>query len=441
MAMMNQKSASPKTEKNNVKMIAIIFAAVCLLTLFLPVKCLTYVTQYSIYTLNSHMLIQVLFKAFGGSAKIFGFLPVISSGTMGTTATIGVYVGGIGVIVALVLGIIAIFRNERAACLLKTALFIFTWAVAGYSLSISIVSSYMTKIRAVVDPFTCLLAIAGALCFLKLSLDENKRSAWLIAGQFMLALIAAACLFLALTLDGHIVSEMIESPRAKFVVSLACVAIIASLFLTTLLLLKHNKWTAIVQLINMVALLALSICLTLVSHLTSSYNESYLIFTLLGAVASFLAILLCILSFAVLEKKAEAAAEELFLNNYELEEYVEVTAYDPAKAQYAEKVNTGAAAVDTTEPTEEEIPDDPEKEALFEGKEDAFIATLTKAEKYEFADLYILKTQGNMGGIPTYKVGEENKAFFKKIFIYLSQYREKISSELLSKIYDYSEQA
>ena len=46
-----------------------------------------------------------------------------------------------------------------------------------------------------------------------------------------------------------------------------------------------------------------------------------------------------------------------------------------------------------------------------------------------------------MGGIPTYKVGEENKAFFKKIFIYLSQYREKISSELLSKIYDYSEQA
>ena len=203
---------------------------------------------------------------------------------------------------------------------------------------------------------------------------------------------------------------------------------------------KQNKWTAIIQLINAIALLALSICLVLISHLTRAYIESYLIFTILATVAAFIEILLCIFNFFVLEKKAEASAEELFLNNYELEEYVEVVAYDPAKAQYAEKVETNEAA-NVASSAEEEIADDPEKEALFEGKEDAFIATLSKAEKYEFADLYILKTKGNLGAIPTYEVGAENKAFFKKIFIYLSQYREKISSELLAKIYDYSEQA
>ena len=89
--------------------------------------------------------------------------------------------------------------------------------------------------------------------------------------------------------------------------------------------------------------------------------------------------------------------------------------------------------------TAAEIPNDPAKDALFEGKEDAFIATLSKEEKYEFADLYILKSKGNMTGIPTYEVGAENKEFFSKIFIYLSKYREKISSPLLAKIYDYSQ--
>ncbi|MBQ8429392.1 MAG: hypothetical protein IJX30_04790 [Clostridia bacterium] len=441
---MNQTSASPKTEKGNptLKKLAIIFAIVCGLTLFLPVKYLTFVPQYSIHTLNSHIYVTTLFKVLNGPVKFLGFIPVIGPGSLNLGFSIGVYASVITLIVSLVLAIVAIFRNKGAACLLKTSLFLFTWSFAIYSISLTVVSSYMWKIRTVVDPFTCLLAIAGALCYLKLSLNENKRSAWLIAGQFLLSLITSALLFLALTLDGHLVSEMTKSPRAKFVVTLASVAIFASLFLTTLLSLKHNKWTALVQLINMVALLALSLCLTLVSHLTNVYIESYLIYTLLAAVTAFLAILLCIFSFFVLEKKAEAAAEDTYLNNYELEEYVEVIAYDPAKAQYAEKVNNKSAATETPISEEtEEIPDDPEKEALFEGKEDAFIATLTKAEKYEFADLYILKTKGSMGGIPTYEVGADNKAFFKKIFIYLSQFREKISSELLAKIYDYSEQA
>ena len=73
------------------------------------------------------------------------------------------------------------------------------------------------------------------------------------------------------------------------------------------------------------------------------------------------------------------------------------------------------------------------------GQRNARQSNLSKEEKYEFADLYILKTKGAMAGIPKYEVGEENKAFFSKIFIYLSQYREKISSPLLAKIYDYAQ--
>ena len=440
MAMMNQNSASPKTTENkNIKILAIIFAAVCVLALLLPVQCFSYVTVYSMYTQYSHMLIAVFFHMLGSRTKVLG-LPAIGPGSMGFGATLALYASIIGIIAALVLAIIAIFRNKHAVCLLKTALFLFTWATAVYSLTILIVSSYMIKIKATIETTTCILAIAGAIAFFLFLLKENKAAAWLTAGQFLVCLFTAGFLFLALTLDGHLVSKMITSPRAKFLVGMASFAIFGGLFLHTLASLKQNKWTAIIQLINAIALLALSICLVLISHLTRAYIESYLIFTILATVAAFIEILLCIFNFFVLEKKAEASAAELLLNNYELEEYVEVVAYDPAKAQYAEKVETNEAA-NVASSAEEEIADDPEKEALFEGKEDAFIATLSKAEKYEFADLYILKTKGNLGAIPTYEVGAENKAFFKKIFIYLSQYREKISSELLAKIYDYSEQA
>lgn len=442
MAKMNQNSASQQTTENkNLKKIAIVFAAVCVLMFFLPVQSIWYVPVYSMYTSYSQMLIVVFVNLLGCRTKLLGFIPSIGTSSLGIGATLGLYVLALGVITALVLSIIAIFRNERALCLLKTALFIFTWAVAMHTLAVFLVSSYLLKIKATVDASACIFAVIGAVCYFYLLLKENKRSAWLIAGQFLLCLLATGFLFLALTLDGHLVQKMTASPRAKFLITLATFAIFASLILSSLVSLKHNKWTALIQLLNSIALLALSICLVLVSYLTNTYIESYLIFTMLAVVVIALEILLCIFNFYVIEKKEKAAAEDLYLNNYELEEYVEVVAYDPAKAQYAEKVNSKETANEETNATEEEIPDDPEKDALFEGKEDAFIATLTKAEKYEFADLYILKTQGNMGGIPTYEVGEANKAFFKKIFIYLSQYREKISSELLSKIYDYSEQA
>ena len=442
MAMMNQNSASPETTVNKkLRTLAIVFAAVCVLALLLPVVSISYIQIYDMYISYTNMLIDAFFDMLASRITAFGFLPVLAPGSLGIGASLALYVSTLGMISALVLAIVAIFRNNHAVCLLKTALFIFTWAAALQVMATFLVTSYLVSTKATLDTNGTLLALAGAIAYFYILLKENKRSAWLIAGQFVLCLLAAGFLFLALTLDGNLVQKMIASPRAKFLIIIATMAIFASVFLTTIFSLKHNKWTAVFQLINAIALLGLSICLVLVSYLTRAYIESYLIFTILAAIVAFLQILLCILNFLVLEKKAEAAAEDLFLNGYELEEYVEVIAYDPAKAQYAERVDNKETAKVEAAPAEEEIADDPEKEALFEGKEDAFIATLSKAEKYEFADLYILKTKGNMGAIPTYEVGAENKAFFKKIFIYLSQYREKISSELLSKIYDYSEQA
>ena len=69
---------------------------------------------------------------------------------------------------------------------------------------------------------------------------------------------------------------------------------------------------------------------------------------------------------------------------------------------------------------------------------DPFIASLDTAERNEFTELFILRYKGDMPEIPSYVVGEKNPEFFHAIFIYLGKYRDRISSNLLSKIYQYS---
>lgn len=69
---------------------------------------------------------------------------------------------------------------------------------------------------------------------------------------------------------------------------------------------------------------------------------------------------------------------------------------------------------------------------------DTFISSLNDQERNDFTEIFILKIKGPMPELPDYQVGGDNKEFFRKIFIYLGQYRDRIPSALLGKIYQYS---
>ncbi len=69
---------------------------------------------------------------------------------------------------------------------------------------------------------------------------------------------------------------------------------------------------------------------------------------------------------------------------------------------------------------------------------DPFIATLETREIQEFVEIFILKTKAPLAALPAYAVGEENKTFFRKFFIHLSEYRHFVPDELLQKMYEYS---
>ena len=69
---------------------------------------------------------------------------------------------------------------------------------------------------------------------------------------------------------------------------------------------------------------------------------------------------------------------------------------------------------------------------------DPFIASLDQEERNAFTEIFILKFKGTMPELPDYVVGGDNKEFFRKIFIYLGQYRDRIPMNLLVKMYQFS---
>ena len=69
---------------------------------------------------------------------------------------------------------------------------------------------------------------------------------------------------------------------------------------------------------------------------------------------------------------------------------------------------------------------------------DPFIAILSQEERNQFTELFILKYKGVMPELPDYVVGGDNKNFFRKLFIYLGQYRDRIPDGLLTKIYQFA---
>ena len=79
----------------------------------------------------------------------------------------------------------------------------------------------------------------------------------------------------------------------------------------------------------------------------------------------------------------------------------------------------------------------PTVENIYYGPYDEFMSTLTDPQKREFGDLFIAKLHGDFG-LPEYTIGGDNKKFFARVFISLGKFRQFISAELLSKIYDYA---
>lgn len=155
--------------------------------------------------------------------------------------------------------------------------------------------------------------------------------------------------------------------------------------------------------------------------------------SLVLAVAMLVATIVCLIvtkpKVEVIEEKVEEVDD-----GFEVEEYAEAYPYEGgpvAGVVMAEEVNPSF------------LPHEPHVNTagydFYNSKSfDAFIAMLSEQERNEFTEIFILKFRGPMNELPEYEVGGDNKEFFRKVFIYLGQYRDRIPSGLLGKMYQYS---
>ena len=179
--------------------------------------------------------------------------------------------------------------------------------------------------------------------------------------------------------------------------------------------------------------LVYTVLFTVTAYVATSLFSLELVSLILAA-AALLATIVC---FIVTKPKIEEVKEEPVKDpneGFHVEEYAEAYPYEGgpvAGVLMAEEVNPSF------------VPQSPRVNTagydFYNSKTfDPFIATLDTAERNDFTEIFILKVKGMMPELPDYVVGGDNKEFFRKIFIYLGQYRDKIPSALLGKMYQYS---
>ncbi len=460
MSNQNLKKQTADSQDKSYRLVAILIALASVVAFFLPLTRLS-INGVSWATKNQ-ALFSVIAELSDSRFEMYGILPLLGNPDVALIriCTYVFYALILALVAALVLAVLAIILSKKSALLSKIATYVFTWGVAFYSLALTIMTSYL-PINIAFDASTIVLAVIGALTYFFLMYKENGNKSWLGAAQFALSVIVLAMISLAITHNGEIVAKSLNKDTTFKTVLLLCVlGMFAVLAVNTFCVFCEKN--AYVNLVTALVEALLVLIVVIVAQVADIDDKNYAVYTLIAAIVAFLQILLsCLL---VLKQNKKEARKDLdaFIRDVSKDEYVEVYPYDggpvegiyvaevveeaPAEAPAEEAPATEAAeenaapaeeapATENAETTEESAA--PAEETPAPQPFDAFITTLTDEERMQFTDIYILKTV-NMPEIPAYQVGGNNKAFFNKVFIYLGQYRDKIPSSLLAKMYDFS---
>jgi hypothetical protein len=433
------------TQKKNwgYRLFAVLLIAVCALS----IAVLEFCAIYSVpgLSIKSGSLLTIAKDMFASKNNVLGFLPSFEvSGTAGVIYTLSIYLFLLGIAVSAILALVAIFNGKNAPKLVRTSVFYMTAGALLYTFAFSLsVECYIannlfgaeTAVNANFpiaalsnsDTISLVLGIAGLVI------------AWILAGikigkvaalHFLQALLTVA--FVGLLSQAVAKSNALVSTDAEQLVKILAIVGVVVMFVNALISLGRmpKEGGIIFDLVRYI--LVTIVGLLLIAKIGA---------TTLGILAAIVVVLQVVIVIIQLvnahKKQVEDVKEEATqeaTSGFHMEEYVEAYPYEGgpvAGVLMAEEVNPSF------------LPHEPHVNTagydFYNCKSfDPFIATLDTAERNEFTELFILKFKGTMPELPDYNVGGDNKEFFRKLFIYLGQYRDRISQPLLAKMYQYS---
>ena len=428
------KTEAPKQKKNvGYRLLALLILAACAGILFLPISTFT-----GAWVVEKQTLIQSVQDILASETKMFGMIPVFvdGSGILAISANVALYLLVLAAAVGAICSLIAIFSKKAAPALVRTALFLLVGCAFLQTLSILAISNYINELEATTDLWTIVFAAGGAVLYFLLALAKNGKAAWLTAVNFLLAFVATMLVVFGLMKanSNAFAITFAETPIYKTILIAVLALLLLNLFISACRAMSKNGLSG--DIVRHVAQLIIILVACFVGYAAEIESDNYVLFCVLAAVLSAVQIIITTLQLLDRSKKRGEAATVAALADFKTEEYVETYAYvggPVAGVELAEEVTptmaAAAAAADGSRPN---------LATLVGNGFDAFMFNLNDKEKEEFIDLYIIRCKGSMPEIPTYVVGGDNREFFNKVFIYLGQYREKISSVLLSKMYNFS---
>ena len=433
------EAPAPKKKTAACRIFSLILIAVSVAALFLPVQVLKG------FAPESATLFACITDLFGGgeASKLFGMLPVYTD----AASVAGLFAGAvfyallIAIALTVVFGLIALLSGK--ACLFRTAAFFFatgfgTYAICGYALPA------LNETAIGLDLITVAIAGAGALLYLVLGFAKKGGKAFASLIQLLFTLVFAAATVLVFNGYADQIKTAVEGFGLTF--DLTAQIVYAAIWVIALLgavRLLAKKGLAL-DLIRYIVQLLIGAVLCYVAFTASVSDNMLLIYAAVAAGVSLLQIIICVCQMN--SGKPKKAVEEVApveqpapepVPEYTVEEYAEALPYEGGPVE-------GVEIAEEVNPTFEENPIEPVKVNtagydFYNSKSfDPFIAILNAEERNQFTELFILKYKGVMPEIPDYQVGGDNKEFFRKLFIYLGQYRDRIPDGLLAKIYQFA---
>lgn len=425
----------PTQKKQNVgyRLLAALFAVVCIGFCFLPIHVFG-----KAFAMQEQALWKIVIDIVKSDTKIFGFLPVLTgTSTIGVGASAALYLLVAAILVGAVLCIIALFTAKRSPALLRTAAFVVTCGAAIYALSVVCISAYSAKLAVTFDIWSLVLAGVGAILYFVLMLAKVGKAAWLNALQIVFSTLVCGAAMLAVVYDGHLLSKIMHNGKLVYEILLLAILALALCNLLITAIRAMTKKGLVFDLCRYIVMLVAAIVGCCLNYIMKLDSKAFTLFMIVAAAVSLVQIVIvsvelrcrCNKNRPHKEKapKPVKVREERVARPYDGAPVpVNMAKERPVVAAQAAPKATVSAPVASVEPSQ------------IGNKFDPFMMTLTDEEKSQFVDLYILKCNGPMPEIPAYNVGEDNRQFFNKIFIYLGQYREKIPDGLLSKMYQFT---
>ncbi len=453
---MDKKTPAVKFSPDRI--FALVLAAVSVIALFLPYKVISGTADGN-FTASA----KFLFLGFGGNMSGVGLLSLLAVIVMLATA-----------VASAVISILAIVNSDYAPTLIRVSSLVLSTGAGMYSLSVFALSMYQSNLATAFDFVSLIISIIGLSIFAVLSIRKHGKFMSKPAGQYIAILVSTVFLVLSVAASG----------RTANIVVIALIALAWFSLVFSQVCVMYSFDSALLHRIRLIAHLGIAFVLCLVC-LFSLGGRAFL-FSFLGTLAAALPVAENFLNVNEDEENEETPAEESAYTEYSASEeeygdnepepemfpsiprsqmiaqeeplpqeplenpFVKEPVKETVKAytveEYAEAYAYEGGPVQGVELAQEVNPSfNPYTPANTNSYDfyncqsfDAFIASLTNEERNQFTELFILRYKGVMPEIPDYVVGGDNREFFRKIFIYLGQYRERIPNDLLNKMYIYS---